>query len=80
MASGDYFELFRALVAKGLPDGLWRVILSCSELWWRNGSQMAAGASFYVVLDSGGEEVFQMASGTPFRAILPGGLWRIILS
>ena len=29
-----HFELFWALVAKWLPDGFWRLILSCSGLWW----------------------------------------------
>ena len=28
----------RAVVAKWLSDGFWRVILSYSELWWSNGS------------------------------------------
>ena len=41
-----HFELFWALVAKWLSDGLWRVILSSSGPWWPNGSRMASGASF----------------------------------
>ena len=41
-----HFELFWALVAKWLADGLGRVILSSSGLWWPNGSQMASGGSF----------------------------------
>ena len=41
-----HFELFWALVAKWLPDGLWRLILSCSGLWWPSGSQMVSGGSF----------------------------------
>ncbi len=40
------FELSWAMVAKWLSDGLWRVILSSSGLWWPNGSQMASGGSF----------------------------------
>ena len=40
-----HFELFWALVAKWLSDGLWRVILSSSGLWWPNGSQMTHGGS-----------------------------------
>ncbi len=28
------FELFSALVAKWLPDGLWKLILSCSRAWF----------------------------------------------
>ncbi len=31
-----HFELFWALVAKWLSDGLWRVILSSSGLCWPN--------------------------------------------
>ena len=50
-----HFELFWALVAKWLPDGLWRLILSCSELWWPSGSQMASGGSFWALLRSGGQ-------------------------
>ena len=49
------FELFWSLVAKGLPDDLWRLILSCSGLWWQKGSQIASGASFGVVSGSGGK-------------------------
>ncbi len=41
-----HFELFWAVVAKWLSDGLWRVILSSSGLCWPNGSQMASGDSF----------------------------------
>jgi len=41
-----HFELFQALVAKGFPDGLWRLILSCSRLWWQKGPRMASGGSF----------------------------------
>jgi len=41
-----HFELFWALVAEWLPDGLWRFILSFSGLWWQNGSQIASGGSF----------------------------------
>ncbi len=41
-----HFELFWALVAKWLSGGLWRLILSSSELWWPNGSQMVSGGSF----------------------------------
>ncbi len=37
------FELFWPVVTKWLSDDLWRVILSSSELWWPNGSQMASG-------------------------------------
>ena len=41
-----HFELFWALVAKWLSDGLCRLILSSSGLWWPIGSQMASGGSF----------------------------------
>ena len=41
-----HFELFWALVAKWLSDGLWRVILSSSGLRWPNGSQMVSGGLF----------------------------------
>ena len=37
-----HFELYCALVANWLSDGLWRLILSSSGLWWPNGSQMAS--------------------------------------
>ena len=37
-----------------LSDGLWRLILNCSGLWWPNGSQNASGRSFLSVLGSGG--------------------------
>ena len=40
-----HFELFWALVAKWLSDGL-SIILSSSGLQWPNGSQMAYGRSF----------------------------------
>ena len=50
-----HLELFWALVAKWLSDGLWRVILSSSGLWWPNGSQMASGGSFLSLLGSGGQ-------------------------
>ncbi len=48
-----HFELFWALVPEWLPDGLWRLILCCSGLWKQNGSQMAFGGSFQVVLGPG---------------------------
>ena len=35
-----HFELFWVLVTKWLSDGLWRLILSYSEVWWPNGSQL----------------------------------------
>ena len=40
------FELFWVLVTKCLSDGFWRLILSYSQVWWPNGSQMASGGSF----------------------------------
>ncbi len=49
-----HFELFWALVAEWLSDGLWRVILSYSGLWWPNGSQMAVPFSIRVALRSNG--------------------------
>ena len=49
-----YFELFWALVAKCLPDGLWRLILECSGPWWQNSSQMTSGDSFWGALGAGG--------------------------
>ena len=42
-----HFELFWALVAKWLSDGLWRLILSSSGLWWPTGSQMASEMEKY---------------------------------
>ncbi len=42
----DHFELFWALEAKWLSDGLWKLVLSSFGPWWRNGSQMASGGSF----------------------------------
>ncbi len=41
-----HFELFWVLLTKWLSDGLWRLILSYSEVCWPNGSQMASGGSF----------------------------------
>ena len=35
------FELFWALVAKWLPECIWKVILSCSGLWWSGFPQAA---------------------------------------
>ncbi len=35
-----HFELFWVLVTKWLSDGLWMLILSYSEVWWPNGSQL----------------------------------------
>ena len=52
-----HFELFWSLVAKWLPDGLWRLILSCSGLWWPSGSQLISGCSFWAVLDTGALQV-----------------------
>ena len=49
------FELFWALVAKWLSDGLCRVILSYSWLWWPNCSQMVSGRQFLCLLGSGGQ-------------------------
>ncbi len=81
-----HFELFGALVAKWLSDGLWRVILSSSGLWWPNGSQMASGGSFGALLGSGGQmalrcpieghfEPFEQLNGVCW---LSDGLWKVI--
>ena len=62
-----YFEVFWALIADWLPDGLWKGILSSSGLWWQDGSHMVSGGSF---------------SALPEALVaewLPDGLWRLIL-
>ncbi len=61
-----HLELFWALVAKLLPDGLWRIFWIYSGLWWRNAFQMASGGSFGAILGSGGE----IASRWPLEAHL----------
>ena len=40
-------------MAEWLPDGLWRLILSCSGLWWQSRSQMASEDSFGALLRTG---------------------------
>ena len=59
-----HFELFWALVAEWLRDGLWGRTLSCSWVWWQNDSQMVAGGSFWGVLGSGN----RMAPRWPLEA------------
>ncbi len=61
-----HFKLFWALVAKLLSDGLWRLILSYSWLWWPNGSQVASGGSFWALLGSGGQ--MALTDCTPWNA------------
>ena len=40
-------------MAEWLPDGLWRLILNCSGLWWQSRSQIASGGSFGALLRTG---------------------------
>ena len=62
-----HFGLFWALVAKLLSDGFLGLILSCSGLWWQNGSQMASGSSFWAVLGFGGKMTLRWLLGAHFE-------------
>ena len=64
-----HFEMFWALVAEWLPDGLWKVILNSFGLWWQNGFpdglRMFILSSFVLWWQNG----FQMVSGSSFRNV-----------
>ena len=47
------------------------LILSSSGLWWPNGSQMASGGSFWVLLGAGGQ--MAVLPGMPLEIL--GMLW-----
>ncbi len=79
-----HFELFRAPVPEWLSDGLWRLILSNSCLWCQNGSQIASGGSFCVVLGSGARMTPRWPLEAHFKLFwalvakwFPGGLQRL---
>ena len=42
-----HFELFWALLAKCLSDGLWMVILRSSGLWWPKMMECCSKATFW---------------------------------
>ena len=69
------------LVAKCLSDDLWRLILSCSGLWWQNGSQMTSGDSVWAVLGCGCRMAPRWSQEAHFElswALVAKGQWHAI--
>jgi hypothetical protein len=70
------FELFWALVAKWLPECIWKLILSCSGLWWCGFPQAAH-------FKSEAPWLFPLAAGCPFWQVVPSRpspLWLPLLA
>jgi len=73
------------LVAKWLPDGFRRLILSNSGTWWPNGSQMASEGSFWAILAPGSQMAPRWSQEAHFEHFwhlvakwLPDGLRKLI--